>query len=127
MLYDPKWMPPEAPVQIPAKAKPKSKRKNWRTLMLNAAKVLEKQGWIRGKLHQPGVGFCTVGALRRADLGRNDRVNNATYDNKLSKSYQTAVAKLESHLDGNSIVGWNDCKVTSSYEVIRILREVANK
>lgn len=129
MLYDPNWKLPEAPVQIPAKvkkAKPKSKRKNWRTLMLNAANVLQKQGWIRGKLHQPGVGFCTVGALRRADLGRNDRVNKSTYDNKLSKSYQTAMAKLESHLGhGNSVVGWNDSRVADAKTVISTLRKVA--
>lgn len=134
MLFDPKWMPPEAPVQIPSKKKKaKSKRKTWRSLMLKAAAILEKDGWTTGQLYRPGVGFCAIGALSRADGAyKRDLHENSDSAYLGSKTFVIAQDKLGEYLNerwlfGVDIAGWNDEVARSAEVVIRTLREVANK
>lgn len=116
MLYDPKWKPPVAPV--------KSKRKTWRTLMLQAANVLEEHGWTRHTLGNTERGFCTIGAIRYADTG-----NAQTDYRKLSVSARRAEIELSRYLNKVrdvpvSIVSWND-RIASSKIVLRTLKKVA--
>jgi hypothetical protein len=108
MLYDPKWAPAEI------------KLKPWQEVLLKAAGILERDGWIQGNYGDESRGYCTMGAMRAASTV----VPIHTWDG-LPAEYVEACNKLNETLPFN-ISYWNDHQDRTKEEVVSTLRKVAN-
>lgn len=108
MLYDKKW-------EIKALVKPKLA--GWQQVLLNAADLIEKKGWIRGEFANKN-GYCAVGAIYTC------------YGSFYSK--WRAMLKLRAYLRGvygrrTPIVVWNDLKFLDRRRIIEDIREAAKQ
>jgi|ERR1700692_671956 len=101
MLYDKKWNE--------VKAAPKLEP--WRQVLLDAADLIRKDGWIVGSRHSER-GYCAVGAISQAAgwwrFGLRTRAEN----------------RLRRYL-GHSIMFWNDALCSGKSKVIETLETVA--
>jgi hypothetical protein len=85
-------------------------------ILFGAIKILEEEGWIKGKLHT-SRGHCAIGAMvesshkLRFNQGDNIDAHNA----------------LRSHLDCNQIAIWNDRWFRTKSSVINAMRMTAEK
>lgn len=70
-------------------------------LLLEAANVLERDGWCRGQLTHEGR-HCTAHAIMTAD-GKP----RAAFDDELSDTAQAAIKRLENFV-GDHVCGWNN-------------------
>lgn len=77
--------------------------------LLQAAEILETNGWCRGMMSDPRGRLCALAALWRVG------------DKRASGEAQ---ALLEKHMK-YTITAWNDLRAANSNEVIRTLRYVA--
>jgi hypothetical protein len=115
MLFDPKWKTAEITIEP------------WRQVMLDAADILECDGWIRGAYQKP-EGYCAIGALRKAS-GVPHISNHHNFDGTTLKQHFPAYAHacyvLELKLS-SGIGCWNDSRLRTKTEVVAKLREVAN-
>jgi hypothetical protein len=102
MLYDPKW-----------KKHQEKQNEDWRKILLDAADVIEKDGWIQGRMRDKN-GYCIHGAI------------NEVSKNRL---YQRALAKLElwRMISGQPIGRWNDADGRTKGQVLFVLRAAAWK
>jgi hypothetical protein len=116
MLYDKKWE-----TQI---SEPEIENKSWRTLLLQAADAIERDGWTRNQLYCKGR-MCMMGAIEYVDSGKK---NSLQY--KASPEATQARVILGRYLQekyGTSIPGYNDCFAKSRKAVLRVMRKVANR
>jgi hypothetical protein len=104
MLYDPKW-------EVSTETKP---LEPWQQLLLRAAEVIERDGWIQGHAFQHD-GVCMVGAIARA--GRGQQWPAGT-------QYQKMLTALFPSTGGN-MVRWNDTPGRTKQQVIDALRKAA--
>lgn len=131
MLYDPKW---KLPIEIPAepiikkKKKQAKKRKTWRSLILKAAEIIEKKGWVQNHLYEEGS-FCTVGALLKADGVPVKDIKDEFFN--VSRACEIAQSKITDHLwtvyDDQNIETWNDSPGQTADKVVGVLREIAKE
>lgn len=108
MLFDPKWAPPEIEITL----------EPWQKILLDAADILEKKGWVRSHYHHAGRS-CAIGAIAIATSGNANGTHIGTVAGK------TAVGELMDYI-GN-IPYWNDHVAKDGKEVIATLRAVATK
>lgn len=104
MLYDPKW-------EVPAKTKP---AESWRQLLLDAATVLEEDGWTQRRVFDEN-GYCALGALYRAN-----------HCSIFGDDFDRAAVALRAHTD-DVISAWNDAPERTKEEVVAALRKAADK
>lgn len=91
MLYDPKW---ETPAVVEPVIEP------WQQVLINAAKIIQEKGWIKGAFHR-GDGFCVVGALRYVTPNRtSDGSHDGTEYGQALNALSTAVGCPMSWNDG---------------------------
>lgn len=94
-----------------------------------AIEVLETKGWVRGRFHSPGKGFCLVGAGLSAmgvsnyelDIWANwplDLMNTADLEAKVSTVFSPK-------LRGKHPIAFNDQLATSKEDVLDLLTETA--
>lgn len=109
MLYDKKWD------QDTIKIEP------WRQALLDAADLLEKDGWCRFSMRR-GEAHCAVGALLDG---------YSPIDAKQEATRRLAIYIKGKELPGMLIakicVRWNDGLFRTKKQVIKTLREVAKK
>ncbi len=110
MLYDNKrWVLPQV------KAKP---IKRWQQVLLDAADLIERGGWTKGRLSFYGR-HCVLGAI-----------NRASGSPKASQGYGWAQWwakwKVRWHV-GSSISSWNDRRAASGQSAVKMLRRVAGR
>jgi hypothetical protein len=103
MLYDPKWSPPEVKVNV----------ETWQEALLQAADVLERDGWCQHHNYDNDGSRCMLGAL-----------GSVSY-NYTTSAYGTAILKLQSSL-AMRISEWNDATGRTKEEVIAKLRKIAS-
>jgi hypothetical protein len=82
-----------------------------------AALVLDEYGWIKGQTGSPTVGYCALGAIRKARRDLRDTVTVDVY----STSLADAVTADE------NIVWFNDYVATRKRDVQRKLRRAARR
>jgi hypothetical protein len=99
MLYDTRW-----------EKKPK-RGALWRTVLLDAADIIEAWGWIQGAF-QTGEGICMHEAI------------DVVTDQKLYRN-RRAKQELKKALGGLEIYQWNDMPGRTKKQVLAALRTVA--
>lgn len=121
MLYDPKWTPPATEIKL----------EPWQEILLKAAEIIEKLGWIQGSL-ETNNGVCMFGALNRAkEYYRDQHVQLALAQCNFSGSdgplaaVEIAADHIASNLGQPGWV-WNDKYRRTKEEVVSKLREVAH-
>ncbi len=107
MLYDKRW-----------DVEPEVKLEPWRQMLLDAADLLERDGWCQGAYQDDDGHHCALGAL------------DAVFGSKTSfKAIDwSAYARVNERLQdavGLQIVHWNDAKGRTAEEVISTLRKIA--
>ncbi len=105
MLYDKRW-----------DVKPEVKLEPWRQMLLDAADLLERDGWCQ-QAYQDGDGHhCALGALD-AVVGMAE----------LKTIDWVAFSKANERLFGavGQITHWNDARGRTAEEVISTLRKIA--
>ena len=93
---------------------------NAKKILLKAARILEKSGWIRYEMERNGR-YCMIGALRKAAFGSPYM---PIQQNQPHRSYHRAVRELA---DYGYCFGWNDEPDRRGKEVIAALRKTARK
>ena len=88
-----------------------------RKLFWDAADLIEKEGWIRGKAHRVGEGWCMIGALHRMSC------STRYFDGQ--QAWVKAVTLLENALHELPVY-WNDHQARSKDEVVSVLRKLAD-
>lgn len=124
MLYDPKWAPPETEIKL----------EPWRQILLDAAKILETEGWTQGVYHSVGGRHCAVGAISKATdaLAKGAREEFDFFATK-TVAYTTAKRNLLAEANRWAVVrtcvveNWNDDVAKSAEEVISTMRKAANR
>jgi hypothetical protein len=120
MLYDPKWESPTETLDV------------WRKILLGAADLIDKKGWIQGAFER-STGFCIIGAMTRAatDLGLSDtRSHFFTFSQSMvvrNTDFETAHEHVFVELGNLSPMGWNDTVAKSKKEVVNLLLKVAGR
>ncbi len=109
MLYDPKW-------EVEAKLEP------WRGLLLEAADLIEQNGWVQFKA-QSEDGYCAAGAMQEAFCNRHGYPPSYHPDGR--DEYRKASDELAGTIVPHSIPAWNDSLGRSKEEVVAKIREVA--
>lgn len=102
MLYDPKW---QEKIETPVLNEP------WRESLREAAAVIQKRGWVQGRLSDDKGRVCTVGAFC---LLRNYIEGYVRFSDYISVRYM------------KSIANWNDVPGRTKEEVVEALLYVAN-
>ena len=82
-------------------------------ILRNAAKTIETYGWVKGRLGNENIGFCTIGAIYH---------NHGAY----SDQCDTAIDALQRVLCDSDVASWNDRIAKDSKEVTRAMRKTAN-
>jgi hypothetical protein len=88
-------------------------------ILLNAATILERDGWCQGELHSPDGKHCMIGAF---DLSVFE------LDLSFSDGYtvrQKAMNAIKTKIGAAHIPTWNDQVARTKEEVIAKLREAA--
>jgi len=111
MLFDPKWNI-EAPAEI--------QLEDWQKLLLKAAEVLERDGWIRHAYHAEGA-HCAVGALQVARRELNIPVGSDAKKLAYTNFRRTIYGRLI-----GSIPHWNDAEWRTKDDVINAFKEAAH-
>ncbi len=108
MLYNKRWE--------------KETKQTWQMILLEAANLIEREGWTRGNYHDD-YGYCVSGALRQIaqSVGPTTFLLHAS----LYEALEEAVINLGNYID-DDIIKWNDTIAESKEQVVRIMREVAN-
>ena len=115
MLYDPKW-------QETIKA-PEVKIEVWQDLLLDAANILETEGWCQLRMYE-GSKSCAIGSLFKANRVRFG--TDSLTDPTVTADLFTAMDKLRSLLPKRDVEDWNDTTGRTKAEVTAKLREAAN-
>lgn len=117
MLYDPKkWAMPEVKPEAP-------QLEPWQKILLDAAEILEKNGWCRGHYVAPDGRHCAVGALNIAAgvlVGYSPPVKL-----DVNGSRRMAMEKLMHQVKCNCVENWNDGYAKSGKAVITAFRAAA--
>lgn len=104
MLYDSKrW---EAPQQIELEP--------WQQILLDAANILESDGWCQRRVHSVDGRHCAVGAMFRA-----------VKHDQLGWDHRNAIFHLRVSLSVDNIAKWNDRRGRTKEEVIAAFRNAA--
>jgi|SRR5882757_3992906 len=109
MLFDPKWSPSKVELQ------------DWQKILLIAADILEREGWIQHKAIS-NHGHCMAAALWKAGSG-GDTTKHALSP-KEEEVYMMAREKLLATI-GGSIIIWNDHSGRTKKQVVAKLKEAA--
>jgi hypothetical protein len=111
MLFDPKW---EEKIEV--------KLEPWQQILIDAADIIEKHGWIKDRYHTVH-GYCAVGAIMK--VGGYDVRRNQSIHGNLPPVVKDAMTQLQKNL-GVSIPRWNDGIGRTKEQVVAKLKEVAN-
>lgn len=87
-------------------------------ILKKAADLIETEGWVQGKFHVSGEGYCAVGAIRRVAWGTPEGVF-------LGAAAIDALAETLPPRFKSWPVSWNDYKGRKADSVIRHMRKVA--
>lgn len=93
------------------------KNQDWRKVLLKAADVIEKRGWIKGTLEGSAGRVCAIGAINLVESGVVDAGRMALRDS-------VAISKLGCYLN-NEVDIWNDVVAKSSAEVMAVMKDCA--
>lgn len=97
MLYDKRWDKVET-------------KEEWRSILLEAANIIERYGWHQGDFGSKGLGFCALGAIKEAS--------------KDGTGMSTAMFRASRYV-GGYIDSWNDHVWRTKEEVVAALRGAA--
>lgn len=98
MLYDKRWD------HIKTRIEP------WQLLLLTAADLIEKRGWIQGEFRSDDGRYCAMGAIQEIDCPSQEK--------------WIAMARVTQTLRMD-LVAWNDHRSRTKEQVVTKLREVA--
>lgn len=104
MLWDPKW---QVEVTRPA-------LEPWQKVLMDAADVIEKRGWCKGRLESADGAVCTMGALIKAVSGA-----------VLGGAYRTASSRFEAYIGTKHVGMWNDNPSRTKEQVVFALCDCA--
>ena len=79
-------------------------------ILLDAANLIERHGWIQGAYGRPDRGYCLFGAVFEA----------SKYD-----SDNPWAALVDQEVTGGDPIGWNDAEGRTREQVIGLLRSAA--
>jgi len=104
---------------------PRRAVEDWRTILHQAADLIENLGWCRGALRH-GPRYCAVGAIiaacNRGEIPEDECLGSFL----LAKpNAQWLIMKVESYLNQPDLMSWNDRRARSDTEVVSVLRAVA--
>lgn len=95
--------------------------KGVRAVLEGAIYLLEEHGWTQDQFRSQTGCYCLVGALAAAagsEDGVPSKLSQYRYTNWLNPTYNA----IKEHLDGESLIRWNDIEQRSSEEVIELLK-----
>lgn len=92
--------------------------------LLQAADLIEKQGWCQGDYESDNGQVCILGALRFVIAGSTDVV--ALQQSPKYKDYVLCTDQISAALHGKLPHQWNDERDRTKDEVVALLREVGN-
>ena len=100
-------------------------------LLRKAADLIEERGWCRGQYEDVAGRVCATGALVCAELniGAGDLGQQiGLLCGTASAAYRTArYAVMDRLPDQTSIVGWNDNRLRTAQDVVRVFRDTADE
>lgn len=102
----------------------------WQIILLKAAAIIEKEGWITGSLHRGGK-HCAVGAINKAAglISKRHHTSKA-----ITKLHEAVKSDLHGsfHFDGDNlherrsnVMTWNDLVAKSGKKVVKTMRKAA--
>jgi hypothetical protein len=106
MLYDKRW-------------NNKTKTEAWPQVLLDAADLIEHDGWTQNDWGDPWRGYCALGAVHFVGTGSAEEPDCAT---NLQRAAERHLANQIENLD---ITDWNDRAGRTKEEVIAALRKAA--
>jgi hypothetical protein len=86
----------------------------WRKILLDAADLIEKEGWVQREYGRIGRGFCIEGAIK-----------HIAYPSMQFDAMSEAVWAMEHHVRTANIPTWNDRLGRTKAEVLAALRAAA--
>lgn len=99
-------------------------------ILNRAADLIEQEGLSRGQFYRVGKGYCALGAIRKAEFGTTvavvgEAVSVEGYAEEDATT--TPTGWLWKHLGSKPITWWNDDPSTTKEDVVRTLRDAADK
>lgn len=88
-----------------------------KTILQGAITLIEEKGWVKGRSHIEGKGYCIVGAMRKAVP--------LLFDSDIIFTYEL-VAK-EAGVDSFLLATWNDKWYRMKWQVVRVLKKALKK
>lgn len=88
-----------------------------RAALLDAADLIEREGWVQGVLGLPGMGYCALGALGQVTKTESARYFDAR--DLLARSIGI------SPFSYGGIPAWNDREGQTKEQVLQTLRRAA--
>lgn len=99
-------------------------------ILNRAADLIEQEGLSRGQFYRQGEGYCALGAIRKAEFGTTNmfvigEIVPADYAEEDATT--TPTGWLWKYLGSKPIAWWNDDPSTTKEDVVRTLRDAADK
>jgi hypothetical protein len=107
MLYDPKWAPPPAEIEL----------KPWQQLLLDAAALIDKVGWCQGTAVNHQGQLCAAGAMYYS--------NKVVYLHGDLSVYNEARNHFLDTIKDHNVPTWNDAPGRTQEEVVAAMRKAA--
>jgi hypothetical protein len=114
MLYDPQNAPAWTYINPPLAP--------WRQLLLDAADLIEREGWAKGTYKRWSGEYCVLGALSQVAFG-TPILEAIGRGHSHRRDFNIAIDMLRHAIPSKHIPLWNDG--SNKTEVVRVMRHLA--